>query len=250
MLWIARSRGLKTVHSEHWSGLLPENEGSIRGIERTLMRWYFHRINRVLPVSEPLAAGIQSVAPKTLAQVLPNIVSDVPESEPQAFASTSFCCVGDVVFDIKRQDQILEVFKQMPRMRSELHFYGGGPDLERLQALAKHTPNVHVHGRITNDQVLEILPAHHAHILFSKFETFGITTLEARKAGLWAITGPDFGSASYADDYTRFASDSTSLLSAMQAILEEQPAPKNSYPKLRSSAIGSEIIGVYQELKS
>ena len=51
MLLIARSRGLKTIHSEHWSGLLPNNESSIRGMERTLMRWYFHRVNRVLSVS-------------------------------------------------------------------------------------------------------------------------------------------------------------------------------------------------------
>ena len=54
--------------------------------------------------------------------------------------------------------------------------------------LAAKNQNVFVHGRVTNQKVLQLLPNFHAHIQFSAFESFGIATLEARKAGIWAIS--------------------------------------------------------------
>lgn len=250
LLWIARSRHLKTVHSEHWSGLLPSNAPAVRGIKRILTRWYFNRTHAVAPVSRLLADGIESVAPKAKIQVIANVVSDVPSAPTQPFTTTSFCAVGDVVFDIKRQDLLLDTFAKMPRMQCELHFYGGGPDLETLRERASRVPNVFVHGRLTNQQVLEVLPSHHAHVLFSSYETFGVTTLEARKAGLWAISKADFGSSSYADDHTLLVANTSELLEAMNTVLKKEPASKNPYVELSSSAIGSEILGLYQELKS
>ena len=108
----------------------------------------------------------------------------------------------------------------MPSSKCELHFYGGGPDLELLKTKAKNLLNVTVHGRVTNEQVLEILPNHHAHIQFSAFETFGIASLEARKAGIWAITRKNFGSSQFADEGTLFAENETELVSVMQRVID------------------------------
>ncbi len=245
---IALSKGIPYIHSEHWSGLLEENLPALGRIKRRLLKNYFDGAAKILPVSQALARGIQKVAPKAKTQVIPNIIEEVDFSIKQEFASKSLCVVGDVVFDIKRQDLILKCFKQLPSSKCELHFYGGGPDLESLKTKAKNLLNVKVHGRVTNKQVLGILPNHHAHIQFSAFETFGIATLEARKAGIWAITRKSFGSSQFADEGTLFADNETELISAMQRVIDTEKPGVNAFEALNSTGIGSEIQKCYLEL--
>jgi len=245
---IALSKGLPYVHSEHWSGLLKENLPALSRLKRGLIKNYFGGAAKVLPVSQTLEKGIQQVAPKAQTQVVPNIIDEINFSQPQEFPSKSFCVVGDVVFDIKRQDLILECFKRLPSSKCELHFYGGGPDLEVLKSKAKNLINVGVHGRVTNEQVLGILPNHHAHIQFSAFETFGIATLEARKAGIWAITRKSFGSSQFADEGTLFAENETELIGAMQRVLDAEKPGVNAFDALNSKEIGREIQKCYNEL--
>ncbi|MEL0109952.1 MAG: glycosyltransferase, partial [Cryomorphaceae bacterium] len=167
---ILKSKGIPYFHSEHWSGLLPENNANLRGIKRKMMKAFFEGAAQVLPVSPALSQGILQVAPKAKITVVPNIIDEIDFSKPKEFSTKSFCVIGDVVFSIKRQDIILKAFRQLPTSQCELHFYGGGPDLEELQALTKHDLNTTVHGRTTNEAVLHSLPNHHAHVQFSAYE--------------------------------------------------------------------------------
>ena len=177
--------------------------------------------------------------------VVPNIIDEIDFSKPKEFSSKSFCVVGDVVFSIKRQDIILNAFRQLPSSQCELHFYGGGPDLEKLQALTKHDLNITVHGRMTNEIVLHSLPNHHAHVQFSAYETFGIATLEARKAGLWAISRASFGSSSYADEGVLWAENEEELIKAMRQILELEKPDINPFEGLSAAGIGLQIQKCY-----
>lgn len=245
---ILKSKGIPYIHSEHWSGLLPENNANLRGIKRKMMKAFFEGAAQVLPVSPALSQGILQVAPKTKVTIVPNIIDEIDFSKPKEFTSKSFCVVGDVVFSIKRQDVILKAFRQLPSSQCELHFYGGGPDLEKLQALTKHDLNITVHGRMINEMVLQSLPNHHAHVQFSAFETFGIATLEARKAGLWAISRASFGSSAYADKGVLWAENEQELVAAMQKILNEEKANRNAFERLTSSEIGREIQICYDEV--
>lgn len=245
---IASSKGIPYVHSEHWSGLLEENLPVLDRVKRGLMNNYFSGAAKILPVSQALEKGIKKVAPKGKTQVIPNIIDEIDFSHPLEFPNKSFCVVGDVVFGIKRQDLILECFKQLPSSKCELHFYGGGPDLESLKAKAKNLLNVTVHGRVSNDRVLQVLPNHHAHIQFSAYETFGIATLEARKAGIWAITRASFGSSQFADEGTLFAENESELISAMQHVLDAEKPRTNAFEGLNSKGIGREIQKCYNEL--
>lgn len=245
---IAKSKRIPYVHSEHWSGFLEENLPAIGRLKRCFMKNYFECAASVLPVSKALRKGIQQVAPSSKIQVIPNIVDEIDYSYPQEFPSKSFCVVGDVVFDIKRQDLILKCFKELPSSKCELHFYGGGPDLELLKAKAKNLLNVTVHGRVSNETVLQVLPNHHAHIQFSAFETFGIATLEARKAGLWTISRRSFGSSEFADKGVVFAENEKELIDAMMRVLTLGKASKIALKKLTKEQIGSQIQNCYQSL--
>jgi hypothetical protein len=96
--------------------------------------------------------------------------------------------------------------------------------------------------------VLHSLPNHHAHVQFSAYETFGIATLEARKAGLWAISRASFGSSAYADKGVLWAENEEELLKAMRQILELEKPDINRFEGLSAAGIGLQIQKCYNAL--
>jgi len=152
------------------------------------------------------------------------------------------------VFETKAQEIILESFKQLPQAQAELHFYGGGPDLERLQGLVRTLPNVWVHGRKTNEEVLQLLPNHDALILHSHYETFGITVFEARTAGLWAISKSTFGGAPWYDEGVLMADTQEALKDQMKSLFRAEKAPYGKFDSLSSESIGVKIHQLYREI--
>ena len=251
-LWIfqklAAIKNIPTVHSAHWSGLLRDNHHRLTGFQRWFLRDYLHSVKLVLPVSTVLQAGIQDIAPKTFCKVIPNIISEISSEEKVIQEGKSICVVGSIVFDIKRQDLILKAFRNAKMPNIELHFYGGGPDLESLKEQSADDPNIFVHGRIPNEEVLQRLPNHHVHIQFSAYETFGIAALEARKAGLWSISRSHFGASDFKDDQTLFAENEEELVETMQFALSSPPAKCNNFPMLHSSVVRNEILQAYKGL--
>lgn len=248
MAWWASRQGVPYLHSEHWSGLLPENVDRIKGLKRRLMRYYYARAHTVLPVSSILADGVRMVSPLARVSVLPNIVEAAHSERAEKRQYTSFCVVADVVFDIKRQDVILQTFLQLDPTQFELHFYGGGPDLEALRSRTAHLAHVFIHGRKTNAEILRALPSHDALILFSRYETFGITVFEARNAGLWAIARNTFGGAPWFDKGCLQANDDGELLDQMKTVAQLGPAPKGQFDDLNSEVIGNRLNSLYKGL--
>lgn len=251
-LWIfqklAALKNIPTIHSAHWSGLLGDNHYRLTRFQRWFLRNYLHSVKLVLPVSTVLQTGILDIAPKTLCKVVPNIISEISLEGDTVQRGKSICVVGSIVFDIKRQDLILNAFRKAKMPNIELHFYGGGPDLEALKEQSLDDPNVFVHGRIPNEEVLQRLPNHHTHIQFSAYETFGIAALEARKAGLWSISRSHFGASDFKDDQTLFAENEQELIETMQFALSSPPAKRNDYPMLHSSIVRNEILQAYKAL--
>lgn len=261
MAWTCRRRGIPYLCSEHWSGYLPENNGKLAGMPLKLATWMWARAAKVLAVSPVLERGILALQPNCQTVVVPNIVEASRENtEPtewtegllkQLGSSTfSFVVVADVVFDIKRQDVILEAFQRIPRMRADLHFVGGGPDLKQLEERTNDVVNVHVHGRKTNAEVLKVLPHFDALVLFSAYETFGVTALEGRKAGLTVISRREFGGSGELDSGVIWARNSVDGLSeAMLGALEQEKAESVTLPHLESTAIGQILDEIYGKVK-
>jgi glycosyltransferase involved in cell wall biosynthesis len=169
-------------------------------------------------------------------------------SNPEHSTAVRFCVVGDVVFNVKRQDLILKAFRKLPSSSSELHFYGGGPDLDALKELCKKSKNAFVHGRVTNKEVLQLLPNYHAHIQFSAFETFGIATLEARKAGIWAISRASFGCSDYADKGLFMAESVEELTKKLSEVIALSKPDVNKFEALSKAEIGHKIQLCYNKL--
>ena len=246
LLRIALFKGIRCIHSEHWSGLLSINHSRLNALNRCFIVNYFNKVDLILPVSKILEEGIKKLATKANTKVIPNIVSEASSSNQKIVSAISFCVVGDIVFSVKRQDLILKAFLNLPSS-CELHFYGGGPDLRALKVLCKEKKNVFLHGRVTNKEVLQLLPNHHAHIQFSAFETFGIATLEARKAGIWAISRASFGSSDYADSSVFMAENLNELTNSMTELMTLDKTSVNNLPALKKTKIGREIELCYNE---
>ena len=248
LLWFAKRAGLKTVHSEHWSGFLLHHPRPLQGWRRALARWYMSNCHLVLPVSPILAEGIKALAPAANTEVIPNVVEEQPIQKVEKRPCTSICVVADIVFSIKQQDTILEIFSSLPRMQYELHFYGGGPDESKLKHLVKPHSNVFFHGRKSNEEILKLLPQHHALVLFSAYETFGITVFEARQAGLWAIAKSDFGGAPYYDQGCILVDSKESLRTAFHTISSLAPAQPTNFADLGVNCIGEKLSTSYSKL--
>ena len=248
LLRIALFKDLRCVHTEHWSGFLTINHSNINYFNRWFIKDYFKRMHLILPVSSVLEKGIKELLPTAKTTVIPNIVGDVNFSNPEHSTAVRFCVVGDIVFSVKRQDLILQAFFALSSLSCELHFYGGGPDLDALKELCKKSKNVFVHGRVTNQEVLQLLPNFHAHIQFSAFETFGIATLEARKAGIWAISRLSFGCSDYADEGVLMAESAEELIQKLSEVIALRKPAINKFEALSKAEIGRKIQLCYNEL--
>ncbi len=248
LLRLALKKDIHCVHTEHWSGLLSVNHSNINHFNRWFIRDYFKNIDLILPVSSVLETGIKELLPTAKTTVIPNIVGDVDFSNPEHSTAVRFCVVGDIVFGVKRQNLILQAVFALPSLSCELHFYGGGPDLDALKELCKKSKNVFVHGRVTNQEVLQLLPNFHAHIQFSAFETFGIATLEARKAGIWAISRSSFGCSDYADEGVLMAESVAELIQKLSEVIALRKPAINKFEALSKAEIGRKIQLCYNEL--
>jgi glycosyltransferase involved in cell wall biosynthesis len=247
MLVYAKMMGIRTLHTEHGSSFLIENQGSLKGWKRPLAKWYFNNIHAVNAVSAPLTVGLKALSGKEI-QLLPNVVDPFPISSIEKRPVTSYIVAADVVFSIKRQDLILEAFSKLPSSQAELHFIGGGPDLETLKTLCRPHLNVYVHGRMSNEEVLAVLPSYHVLILFSAYETFGITVFEARLSGLHVLCRPNFGGAPFYDAHCQLVNSEEDLIAAMQQCLELESVPRGHFPELNAEHIRKTLIKFYHQL--
>ena len=86
------------------------------------------------------------------------------------------------------------------------------------------------------------------HIQFSAFETFGIATLEARKAGIWAISRLSFGCSDYADEGVLMAESVEELTQKLAEVIALRKPAINKFEALSKDEIGRKIQLCYNEL--
>lgn len=248
LLCYTRLKEIKTIHTEHSSAFLEDRLSLLQGWRFKAARWYFQRLDRLTCISPLLSEGLYTLSKNQRVHLIPNIISAAKNERTSTPSSFSFCVVADVVFETKTQEIILDCFQQLPQGQAELHFYGGGPDLERLKAFVRTLPNVWVHGRKTNEEILKLLPNHNALILHSNYETFGIAVFEARTAGLWAISKSTFGGAPWYDEEVLLADTQEALKEQMKSLIHAEKASVGKFDALSSESIGKKIHQLYREI--
>ncbi len=92
---------------------------------------------------------------------------------------------------LKRVDQIIEAFKQMPDKK--LVVASGGPELENLRSLAKGSKNIDVKGYVTDEELTDLLGNCVATIYIPINEDMGLTPIESNAAGKPCIAANEGG---------------------------------------------------------
>lgn len=184
------------IHTEHWSGMLSDPQGSPRSRKvQTFLRGQLRRPDRVVAVSELLAAGLEKWS-KSAVAVIPNAVtlpSVLPRDGSWNYSQLKLISVGALVESKGVHDALeaLIILNDSGR-DATLTFVGDGPLRDSLAARAREAgvaERVHIRGQLAPEEVQLALQDANFAVMPTRFETFGVAIAEAVAAGLPIVTG-------------------------------------------------------------
>ncbi|GAA1780635.1 glycosyltransferase family 4 protein [Leucobacter iarius] len=225
------------VHTEHWSGLLrdPEGSGRSRLVQRFLRR-QLRRPDRVVAVSGFLAGALQrwsGSAPAVIGNAV--MVPSVPVSDSAwDFSEVALLGVGAIA-DNKGPMEALETMIELRRRgrSATLTWVGSGPLAQRMRERAEEAgvaEHLRLPGQLEPDAVAGELAAADLFLLPTRFETFGVALAEAASAGLPIVTGDRGGFLDFLDsDSSRLVPvdrfGGPALADAVEALVDDPALP-------------------------
>lgn len=158
------------------------------GLRGLYARWLLHRLRNwdvrsaagvdvFVANSSYIARRIRKVYRRNATVVFPPV--DVDRFEMSTAPRQDYVVVSRLV-PYKRIDLVVEAFRRMPER--VLHVAGDGPERERIAALADNAPNIILHGRVSDEEVLRMMRQAWAFV-FAAEEDFGIAMVEAQACG-------------------------------------------------------------------
>lgn len=162
--------------------------GIERGLRGLYARWLLHRLRNwdvrsaagvdvFVANSSYIARRIRKVYRRNATVVFPPV--DIGRFEMSTAPRQDYVVVSRLV-PYKRIDLVVEAFRRMPERI--LHVAGDGPEHERIAALADNAPNIILHGRVSDAEVLRMMRQARAFV-FAAEEDFGIAMVEAQACG-------------------------------------------------------------------
>ena len=162
--------------------------GMQRGVRGWYARWLLHRLRNwdvrsaaVVDVfvanSSYIARRIRKVYRREASVVYPPV--DTNRFDAVNAPRRDYAVISRLV-PYKRVDLVVEAFARMPDR--VLHVAGDGPERERIAALAARAPNIVLHGRVSDAEVLRMMREARAFV-FAAEEDFGIAMGEAQACG-------------------------------------------------------------------
>jgi len=181
-------KGIPYLISEHWSGYVTgkfEQRGLVSGL---FTAFAIKQAKMVIVVSETLKAGMLKCGLHADYRIVPNVVEVLPDAWKTNLPADKFrfLVVADLRDDIKNISGIIRAFATVYKNdeQTELVIAGDGADRAMLESLArKEVLPVSFKGRLTNKEVLQVIPTAHVLLINSNIETFSVVTLEAIFSG-------------------------------------------------------------------
>lgn len=163
----ARSLGIPVIHTEHGSGYVASDSFIIgtasRAVDHTMGRYVLRHSDAVLGVSEEVTAFVRRLSGVS-AEVFYNAIAESPRPEPiPAGQIPDLVFIGRLVpgkgWDVALEAAAL-LEQSAPGRFGTLHILGDGADREAAQERVQElglSDRVHLHGRVSPEQVREIV---------------------------------------------------------------------------------------------
>ena len=189
-LFLKNKYHIPLVSIEHWSELGYDEIKPV--IERHARRIY-PQLDRLITVSHSLQKKIEDrfgIHSDVVFNTLHDSVRMNPSSKPKDDI-VHFITVGSL-FPVKGYDNLIKAMSQtaLPKENWELKIVGEGSKKDALRELIAQLQlekNVHLVGRKSKSEVVELLNQSDVFISSSHLETFGVAVLEAMACGLPVI---------------------------------------------------------------
>lgn len=200
VMYLSEKYNLPYVVNEGWSGYYPE-DGNYKGILlKHFTRKILSKAKVIMPVSEGLKQAMLKHNLKGNYVVVPNAVNEElfkPIAVPLNNV-TRFLHISSLNDTEKNVTGIIRAFDEACKKESmlELTIVGDGEDIEELKNLAtelKLTKKINFKGRILGENLVKEINSNDALVMFSNYETFGITIIEALACGKPVITARSGG---------------------------------------------------------
>lgn len=197
--WQLRYR-VPFVMSCHASGFLSISPNQYPWWQRQLLVFASSTAHCIMPVSQALADAWLKNGSKAPISVIPNVVNTNlfrPASASPPYPPVRILHISNFHPQAKNVAGILRVAQRLVSagFPFQLTIAGDG-DLNTVKAYAKHlelpAEQVILQGALSEAQVADMMQSHHIFLLFSNYETQGVTLLEAQCCGL-AVIGTRVG---------------------------------------------------------
>ena len=259
--WIEMRYGIPYVLSCHSSGFLPISPRRYPWWQQRLLVWVANRASRVCPVSNALAKAWRQDGLRSPIQVVPNVVDtklfSPPETRPKA-PPLRLLHISNFAPEAKNVDGILRVAARLKAARFPFTLtIAGDGDLATVEATAKQLglddQHLQLKGTLSEFEVAEHMRSHHCFILFSNYETQGITAIEAVCCGLPVIATRVGGLPEIIDRPERGflieAGDEDELCSVIQSFNPTSiPPPQPAKLPYTRENVKQQLLAVYRHI--
>lgn len=190
---LKRKYNIPYVVTEHHSAVLfPQNWAATKALRKT-----YSEANRLISVSNHLACAMQGYVPGGAIEVVPNIVdinyfSPICREFPSSLDGPRIAAIG-TLDENKSHDVLLRAFAKacvfLPA--AKLAIAGEGPRREELENLVEELniqDKVQFCGSLSREGVRDLLRGADMLVHTSKFETFGVSLIEAGAIGIPVIS--------------------------------------------------------------
>ncbi|MEM9260849.1 MAG: glycosyltransferase, partial [Bacteroidota bacterium] len=183
--------GIPFLLTCHSSGFLSINPSAFPWLQRRLLTWAANRAQQILPVSTALASAWQKDGLSSSITIIPNVVGPAFQLPAVAIKTSTFRLlhISNFAREAKNVDGLLCAVRRLATSGFPLHLtIAGDGDVAHVKALAARVELSQEHftllGLQSEAEVAQLMQTHNCFVLFSNFETQGVTLLEAQCTGL------------------------------------------------------------------
>ncbi|PIE50844.1 MAG: hypothetical protein CSA38_01245 [Flavobacteriales bacterium] len=185
-VWLKKRKGIPFVISEHWSGLLVENQSRLSLVKKWIAQYIAKNTEYILPVSHILAKGIKKLEVKNTLVVGNVVDTDLFSLVKKESEKVVFLHISNLI-KIKRCESIIRVASRLYQKYPyfELHIGGDGDVNGLRETLAEYHSQdfTKIFGEITHQEVAKKMQNADCFLIFSDFETQSCTILESFSTG-------------------------------------------------------------------